>query len=263
MSALEPPAPAPAAAPRPRGRPESLVANLICNVAIPTAILTWLSGDRGLGPKWGLLVALAFPTAYGLYDFFTRRRWNFISIIGFASVLISGGFGLLKLGGIWFAAKDAAIPTIIGLAVLASARAKTPLMTELLYNPHVIDVEKVDAALAARGTQAGFTALLRRSTRLLSLSFFASAGLNYGLARYLLRSPPGTEAFNRELARMHLLSWPVIVLPSMAMMMMILWQLLNGLEALTGLNSDAVFRTPPEKKGPPKGPGPEVGPDKA
>lgn len=231
-----------------RPKPENLLVNLVCNVGVPTVILTWLSSGRWLGPKWGLLVALAFPLGYGLHDFIVRRRWNFISIIGFASVLISGGFGLLKLGGRWFAAKDAAIPGIIGLAVLASMRAKTPLLTELLYNPQVIDVEKVDAGLAARGNQAKFTGLLRRSTGLLSLSFFASAALNYALARHLLRSPPGTEAFNGELAKMHLLSWPVIVLPSMAMMLLILWRLLHGIKALTGLELDDIFRAPPEKK---------------
>ena len=188
------------------------------------------------------------PLGYGLYDFIVRRRWNFISIIGFASVLVSGGFGLLKLGGRWFAAKDAAIPGIIGLAVLASMRAKTPLLNELLYNPQVIDVEKVDAALAARGMQAGFARLLRQSTGLLSLAFFASAALNYGLARYLLTSPPGTEAFNSQLAKMHWLSLLVIMLPSMAMMMLVLWRLLHGIRALTGLTLDDIFRAPPDQK---------------
>ncbi|MGA2445734.1 MAG: VC0807 family protein [Opitutaceae bacterium] len=232
----------------PRPKPENLLVNLVCNVGVPTAILTWLSGARWLGPKWGLLVALAFPLGYGLHDFIVRRRWNFISIIGFASVLVSGGFGLLKLGGRWFAAKDAAIPGIIGLAVLASMRAKTPLVSELLYNPQVIDVEKVDAELAARGTRAEFAGLLRRSTGLLSLAFFTSAALNYALARHLLQSPAGSEAFNGELAKMHLVSWPVIVLPSMAMMMLVLWRLLHGIKALTGLELDAIFRSPPEKK---------------
>jgi hypothetical protein len=232
----------------PRHKPENLLVNLVCNVAIPTAILSWLSGPRWLGPKWGLLVALAFPLGYGLHDFIARRRWNFISIIGFASVLISGGFGLMQVGGFWFAVKDAAIPGFIGLAVLASMRAKMPLVTELLYNPQVIAVEKVDAELAARGNQAGFAGLLRRSTGLLSLSFFASAALNYALARHLLKSPPGTEAFNGELAKMHLLSWPVIVLPSMAMMLFVLWRLLHGIKALTGLELDDIFRSPPEKR---------------
>jgi hypothetical protein len=229
-------------------RAENLLLNVACNVAVPTAILTWMSSDRWLGPKWSLLLALGFPVGYGLHDFIVRRRWNFISIIGFVSVLISGGFGLLKVGGLWFAVKDAGIPGLIGLVVLASMGAKTPLVTELLYNPQVIDVEKVEAKLAARGTQGHFARLLRRSTGLLSLAFFISAALNYALARHLLQSPPGTAAFNGELAKMHLLSWPVIVLPSVAMMMVVLWRLLRGITALTGLPLDDVFRAQPGKK---------------
>jgi hypothetical protein len=234
--------------PTPQPKPENLLLNLICNVGVPTVILTGFSGAKWLGPKWGLVIALGFPVGYGLHDFAVRRRWNFISIIGFLSVLISGGFGLLKVGGFWFAVKDAAIPAIIGLTVLASMKAKYPLVTELLYNPQVIDVEKVDAALAARGTQSEFAGLLRRATGLLSLSFFASSVLNFFLARYLIKSPPGTEAFNGELGRMHLLSWPVIVLPSMAMMLFVLWWLLRGTTALTGLELDHLFRAAPEKK---------------
>ena len=80
-------------APARTSKPENLLLNLICNVGLPTAILTWCSGERMLGPKWGLVVALIFPVAYGIYDFAQRRRVNFISIIGFVSVLITGGFG--------------------------------------------------------------------------------------------------------------------------------------------------------------------------
>ncbi len=243
-----PPAPGRPPGARPPAKPENLLVNLLCNVAIPAVILAGLSGPRWLGATWGLVIALAFPVGYGLYDFAVRRRWNFISIIGFISVLFSGGFGLLKVAGFWFAVKDAAIPAFIGLAILASMRAKTPLLTELLYNPQVIDVERVDAALAARNGQAGFAGLLRRSTGLLSLSFFASAGLNYALARHLLTGPPGTDVFNAQLAKMQVLSWPVIVVPSMVMMMLIFWRLLQGIKGLTGLTLDDIFRAPPEKK---------------
>lgn len=247
------PAPSPAPAPTPSPpaaappRSENLLVNLVCNVVIPTIILTWMSSDRWLGPRWGLIVALAFPLGYGVYDFAARRRWNFISVIGFVSVLFSGGFGLLELSGLWFAAKDAAIPAVIGLAVLASMGAKTPLVNELLYNPQVIDVPKVDAALVARGAQVAFTRLLRRSTGLLSLAFFLSAGLNYLLARHLLTGPPGTAKFNAQLAKMHLVSWPVIVLPSTVMMIWVLWRLLGGIRELTGLDFEAIFRPRPEK----------------
>jgi hypothetical protein len=234
----------------PKPKAENLLLNLVCNVVVPTLILSWGSGDKWLGPKWGLIVALAFPIGYGAYDFACRRRFNFISIIGFASVLISGSFGLLKLDGFWFAVKDGAIPALIGIAVLASMRAKEPLIHELLYNPQVIDVEKVDAALNARNAQGGFVTLMRGSSYLLALSFGVSAVLNYSLARYLLKSPPATEAFNQELAKMHLWSWPVIVVPSMAMMLYALWRLMRGLEGLTGLTFDEIMRAPPDKKTP-------------
>ncbi len=236
--------------PKARAKPENLLVNLLCNVAIPTAVLSTLSGPRWLGPHLGLVVALAFPVGYGLYDFAARRRWNFISIIGFVSVLISGGFGLLNVSGFWFAVKDAAIPSCIGLAVLASMRAKTPLLTELLYNPQIVDVERVDRELAARGNKDAFTGLLRRSTGWLSVSFFLSAILNFALARYLLTAPSGTEAFNGQLAKMHVLSWPVIVVPSMAMMMLIFWRLLHGIRALTALEFDDIFKAPPPKTEP-------------
>jgi hypothetical protein len=62
-----------------------------------------------------------------------------------------------------------------------------------------------------------------------------------------LTSPPGTEAFNGQLAKMHWLSLLVIMLPSMAMMMLVLWRLLHGINALTGLKLDDIFRPPPEK----------------
>jgi hypothetical protein len=232
------------ASPAPRTPPkrENLVLNLACNVALPTIILTWFSGAKWFGPKWGLLIALAFPIAYGVHDFVRRRRFNFVSIIGFASVLISGGFGLLQLDGFWFAVKDAAIPAIIGFAVLASLRAKLPLVQEFLYNPQLMDVGRIDAALEQRDARDRFSGLLRQASYLLALAFFISAGLNYALARYLLKSPPGTEAFNGELAKMHLWNWPVIVVPSMAMMVFALWRFLQGLQSATGLTLDELMR---------------------
>ncbi|MEI6862103.1 MAG: VC0807 family protein, partial [Verrucomicrobiota bacterium] len=202
------------------------------------------------GPKWGLLVALAFPLAYGVHDFARRRRTNFISVLGFASVLITGGFGLMKVDVFWFAVKDAAIPAAIGLAVLASMRAKTPLVQELLCNPQVIDVERVDAALAARGLRSGFERKLREAGGLLAAAFGASAVLNYFLARHIIRSPLGTETSNQELARMHWMSLLVIGLPSMVVMAFALWRLLKGLQTLTGLTLDEILRSEPPKSSP-------------
>ncbi|HTZ21519.1 MAG TPA: VC0807 family protein [Opitutaceae bacterium] len=229
-------------------RRENLLLNLVCNIVVPTVVLMKFSSERWLGPIPGLLVALAFPVGYGLQDFIRRRRANFVSIIGFASVLLSGGLGVLKVGGLGFAVKDAAVPTIIGAMVLISMRTKRPLVRELLYNDQVINVPKVDAALDERGNRAAFERLLARSSYLLAGSFLLSAALGFGLARYLLRGTPGTPEFNNQLGRMHLLSWPVIVLPMLTVSMYALWKLLQGIEALTGLDSDAIFHQSPEKK---------------
>ncbi len=232
----------------PKTKPENLFLNLTCNVAVPTLVLSFASGPRLLGPKWGLLVALLFPLGYGIHDYLRRRRLNFISAIGLVSVLISGGFGLLKLDGFWFAVKDAAIPALIGLGLLASMRTKEPLVREMLYNPQVIDVEKIDAILAVRNAQGDFQRLLSSANRLLALAMFVSAFINFFLARYLLRSPPGTEAFNAELGKMHWIGPLVLAVTGMPMMMYALWRLFKGLETLCGLTFDELVAQPPAQK---------------
>ncbi|HVU32545.1 MAG TPA: VC0807 family protein [Opitutaceae bacterium] len=226
----------------PTPKKENLLLNLVCNLIVPTVVLMKFSTDRWLGPVWGLVVAVAFPIGYGIYDLIARRKTNLLSILGFASVLLSGGLGLMKAGGMWFAVKDAAIPTVIGFAVLLSLRSKSPLIHELFLNDQILDVARVNAALEARGQRPAFERLLRNASIWLALAFIGSAVLNFALARYILRSPPATPAFNAELGRMHILVWPVIVIPSVVVMMVVFWKLLNGLTALTGLSSDEIFR---------------------
>ena len=239
----------------PPSKPENLLYNLICNLALPTAIQTWGSGERGLGPNLGLAVALLFPLAYGVYDFATRRKFNFLSALGFTSILITGGFGLMHLDGFWFAVKDGAVPALIGLAVLVSMRTRSPLVQELLLNPQVIDLARVEAALAARNTRPDFEQLLKRSSHLLALSFFLSAFLNFGLARLIITGQPGTEVFVQQLAKMHWASLGGAVLPSMAMMMYAMWRLIKGMIRLTDLTLDEVLKQQPEKKGETRGDG--------
>lgn len=229
----------PVSKPPPR---ENLLVNLICNIAVPTYVLTALSKEDRLGPLWGLLIAVAFPTGYGIYDFIRRRKANVISIIGFTSVLLTGGLGLMQVGGMGFAIKEAVMPLLIGAAVMASVRSRTPLIRELFYNEQLIDLARVDAALAARSNGPAFDQLLTRVSLWLGAGFVLSAVLNFSLATYLLRSPPGTPEFNAELGRMHLLSWPVIVVPGMIIMMLIFWRLIVGLRHLTGLTTDEIFR---------------------
>jgi intracellular septation protein A len=249
MSSTVPPAARPlpsAPAPAPAEKQENLLINLLCNVAAPALILAKLSSEDRLGPVWSLVVALSLPLGYGTWDLVTRRKWNFFSILGVVSVLLTGGLGLMKVDGFWFAVKEAAIPAIFGVAVIGSLRTRTPLVRTFLYNDKVLDTGKVQAVLVERGHVRTFEKLLVRATVLLAAAFFVSAVLNFVLARILLRSPSGTPEFNAELGKMTALSWPVIVLPSMAMTIGALWYLLAGIRRLTGLTLEEIFRAPPE-----------------
>jgi hypothetical protein len=227
---------------------ENILLSLVCNIAAPSLALSYLCEERFLGPDWGFAFALSFPLVYGVWDFARRRKANFISILGFVSVLATGSLGLMQLDGFWFAVKEAAVPSLIGLMVLLSMGGKRPLVRELLINDQVIDLPKVEAALDARGTRPQFERQLARSSYLIAASMLISAVLNFCLARLILKSPPHTPAFDAELGRMNWLSWPVIMLPTMAMMMFALWKLLNGLQALTGLEIDDMFHAKPEGK---------------
>jgi hypothetical protein len=234
--------PTPTPPPAPPAKPENLVLNLVCNIVLPTVVLMKFSAENRLGPLWGLILALIFPIGYGFYDLVTRKKTNVLSILGFVSVLCSGGLGLMKADGLWFAVKDAVLPTVIGLAVLVSMRTKRPLVRELFYNEQVVDIARVDAALVEHRQTEAFEALMRRTSLWLALSFIASAPVNFALARYVLRAPPGTPEFNAQLGRMHLLVWPVIVIPSMVVMMLVFWRLMTGLGRLTGLTADEIFK---------------------
>jgi hypothetical protein len=234
--------------PTPTPKRENLLLNLVCNIAVPTIVLSKLSDEKYLGPQGGILVALAFPLGYGLYDLVTRRKTNLFSIIGVVSVLLTGVLNQLKADVFWFAVKEAAMPTLLGAALLVSMKSKRPLVRELLWNDSVIDTAKVEAALDARGHRGDFERQMTRANYGMAASFLLSAGLNYGLARYLLKDPPGTTAFNEQLGRMNLLSWPIIVLPTTVVTIWVFWKLMSALTTLSGLTLDEALHSPPPKK---------------
>ena len=227
---------------------ENLLLSIVFNIVLGSLTLTYLSKPEALGPRLATIVALIFPLGYGLWDYRQRRQTNFVSVIGVASILLTGGLMLLEMDSFWIAVKEAAIPAVIGLAVLFSMRSKRPLVREFLLNDQVIDMARIDQALAERGNRTAFDRLLANSSYWLVASFMISSFLNFTLARYLLKSPPGSPEFNAEIARMQVLSWPVIVITSMVMTMAALWYLIRGLTKLTGLKWDHLFPPAPEKK---------------
>ena len=215
---------------------------IVITILVPAIILMQLSRADRLGSTGALLLALAFPIGWGLRDAITRRKLSWLALLGVISTLLTGGIGLLRVDPFWLAVKEAAVPGLIGLAVLGSNWTRWPLIRVLVFNPTLFDVDKVQRALVERGNTVPFELRLRTGTMGLAGTFFFSAVMNWVLARWIVTSPGGTEAFNEELGRLTLLSYPVIALPSMVMMAALMFWLARSAKALTGLDLGEMMR---------------------
>lgn len=215
-------------------KPNPLV-ELTITLIVPALILMKLSGPEELGAANALVLALSFPLVWGLRDFWNRRKINLFAALGVVSTVLTGGIGLLALDTQWLAVKEAAVPGLIGLAVLGSTYTRYPLVKTMLLNPAIIDVARLQERLEAHGATRAFEARLLLATWMLSGTFFFSSAMNYFLATYIVVSPAGTPAFNEELGRLTLLSYPFIALPSMVMMVFVIYYLSRTTRELTGL----------------------------
>ncbi len=223
--------------------------NLGVNVVLPAVMM--MKGKGWLEGFWGgtsdeltivvFVLALSFPLLYGAYDLAARRQWNFFSILGLVGVGLTGGIGLLKLPAEWIAVKEAGIPGLIGIAVLISHYTGRPLINVFLLRPEFFDIDLVVRRLRARNAQPAFERVVRRSNLLFAVSFFLSSVLNYALAKTVVVSPAGTDAFNAEIGRMTLLSYPVIALPTMLVTAFALWLLFASIERLAGIETEELM----------------------
>lgn len=213
---------------------QGFLGNLAFNIIIPVVIMSYTSSDEYLGPAWSIVAALIFPIGYGLWDLKQSGKVNGFSILGIISVLLTGGISLLKLPAEYIAIKEAAIPALIGIAVLVTQYTKKPLVKMLILNDQIINWDALNASLDRQNKQAEFKKKVAVSSYIVASSFFLSSALNYILAKVILVSEPGTTAYTEELGRMTALSYPVIVIPSMILLVTALWYLFSQIGKITG-----------------------------
>lgn len=212
--------------------------NIIINIILPMVILTKFSWDQYLGTTRWVLVALAFPLGYGLYERFTDHERNFISWLWIFSVVMTWGIALLELPAERIAIKEALVPTVIGSVLLASLWRGNTIIKKMFGS--ILHTELILTRLWANGTQIWESGLRKLTYRVVA-SFALSAVLNYLLARYIVVSPAWTEAFNQEIGRMTGLSFPVIALPATIIMTIWLVLFLTSVQKETGLEYDEMI----------------------
>ncbi len=228
--------------------------NLLFNIILPVIILDQLSGRLGQrGPLIALILALLPPLSFGIFDMVKAGRTNWLSVLGVVNTLITGGFAVFHLEGIWFAVKEASFPFIIGSAVLITEWTPSPLVRTLLYNDKVLNTARIELGLRERQNEAKFANHLRVATLFLAASFFLSALLNYLLARHIFTAIPQhleqaqrAEVLNQQISQMTWMGFVVIAAPSVVILFAILWYLVHGVRNLTGLKLEEILATPPQ-----------------
>ncbi|EIO4105939.1 MFS transporter [Vibrio vulnificus] len=216
---------------------------ILFNVFVPSFILMKFSGEEHLGTALALVVALLFPIVYGGMDLIRNKKFNFISALGFVSVLLTGGIGLLELDTKWLALKEALIPGLIGLAVFGSTFTRYPLMQKMVLNDTVLNLDLITQRLKERGKTDAFERCLMSSNYLFASTFAFSSMMNYFLATWIVTSPAGTVEFNEELGKLTLYSYPVIAIPSMLMMFGIFYYVWRQIRSMTSLETEQIFHT--------------------
>lgn len=220
---------------------ENLWISIAANVIVPALLLSKGKNWFPAVEPWAwLLIALAFPCVYFLYDWLRRRKANFISVVGFAGTLLTGGIGLMKLAPVWMAVKEAAVPALIAVLLAVFPRRKTE---KFLLNPQIFDVEKIEKLCAERGSRERLSERVGVCMRPVVFSFVLSAVLNFVLTKIIVVSDPAEnlEAFNTELGRLVWVSWIVIVLPCMAFMAWALFLLFKAIADATGTPAEELL----------------------
>lgn len=230
----------------------NLVSNLAFSLAIPIYILN--SKTLPLSPEMKLVIAIAFPLFYGAFEWWQTKKHNMLSLFGLINVIVTGGFGLLMLEGSWFSIKEASFPLLVGLFVLVSGMKKKPLFGKMMMAPEVFDINKLDEKLKLTNSQSEFDKLILNSNHFLSLSFFISAILNYVIARKTflpineaLSAEQKANILNEQIALMHQRGFIGIALPSMIMLLGLLFYYFKQVEKITGASIDTFFHSPVKK----------------
>ena len=230
-------------------KPENPWINILFNILIPVIVLNQLTRRiEDNGPVIALVVALMFPLGYGIYDYLTRNKKNWLSVLGLVNVGFTGGMGLFQLEGIWFAVKEAAFPALIGFAVYASAFTSNPLIKLMVVDTGALDMERIGYKLRELATENAFVEHLRRSTKLMAISFAISSLLNFVIAMRVFVEIDGSlpeverqALLNEQIAEMTWLGFAFIAAPLMVFTFFIMWYGISGIRKLTGLKLEEIM----------------------
>lgn len=219
---------------------QSAVLQFIVSFIIPIIILTRFSGESSLGPTKGLLLALAFPIAFEIYNVKKRKKLSMFSLLAIGGIIVTGAISLLGLSEGWLAVRRAVPYLAMSVAILVPVRIKHSILNALL--PQMLDMNKIISGAQKRHTLTELEQSINRTSYILSSIFFIIAVASYVLTKMVIVSQTGTTGFNEEYARLRVLSLPIITLPLLVGFTGAILYLTHAIEKLTGLDTDSIIK---------------------
>lgn len=225
---------------------ENPLMSILANILLPVVILNKSHLFPGENKAvLALVLALSFPIGYGLWDKFTNKKVNYISLLGLVNTLITGFFAIAQLQGIWFAVKEAAFPFVLGIATLSTSFLKKPFMKTFLGESGLLKMDVIESAVKEKGSEKKLFQAFNKANVLFSISFFISAVLNFILAVIIFR-PISTDISSEERAiilnkQISSMTWQgmlVISVPLMIFLGITMAVLLKSLQKATDLTQE-------------------------
>ena len=192
------------------------------------------------------LIALAFPITYFINDFFKRKNFNLISILGFINILLTGGIGVFGakfgLSKNWFIFKEGFLPLFIGLLLLIMKKYRQNSFNKILLNETLFDNYKIRSSIKEE-EQNNFEKLLGRASAHFILGLFISSIIQFILASTIVVSDPGEPSFNDQVATMTWVSYFAVLVPTILIVGKGYWELIVGIEKITNIKKEEFLKT--------------------
>ena len=248
---------------------QSSLLGIFINILLPVLILDYCSAGPAtplerpegesfwhIGPVWSLVIALSLPLVYGIRSLAVSRKFDLMSGVGMAGVLLTGVISIFVIGPEgrihsatpWlFAGKEALIPLILAAAVVVSRSTGTPLLNMFIYTPELFDVRRIEQTVAANGEEQAYQSLLANSSWILAGTLVASSVGNFFLSlsfmSSVIRQPEAEQqvAYNAAIGSITWWGFLIIGIPILAALVFIMTRLIKQLGRLTGLSRNELL----------------------
>ncbi len=235
--------------------------NIGMSVLAPVLILSKCSeqGDSfwQVGTTPALVVALALPIAYGIYNFWETRKPDALNLLGLLGVIFTAIVTVYATTGEgaqirpntpwWFAAKEAFIPLLMAAAIMITAKSKGALLRVFLYSDAIFDVVRIEKKSEELKRFNEYEKCLWNASLMTAGSLLFSSLMNFILALYFLLPVLALPAAEQALAYNYAikdLTWAgflVISFPLLITLFGVLMYLIKTLQRITGLSRDELM----------------------